>query len=793
MIKRILTIIIAILISSESVLAEGLQVANGTFLQDITPYSDFSEENWTGWQREYFYWGEVEDGRMVLISNDQKTLTPTSQSAMAEGRAVRQRSIPIDEVVSDYSNSYDDHIILIKATLTMPELSDVMGQNDGTYDSSNKKSYAEIAFGAYDPWNPAIITRLVRLVKDNGSETYSVYVNNGDDGRNDVPAHQVKTGISEKVDVIILVKDNNAKYFIDGEYCGQNTFTSNMPSDAYDIGFYCVGGNESDPIMLTVDNAQISVYAVCADAYMGEDDDAISYSFDMDGELVINVSGNMKKEKIGEEVTLSVLSSDMTEIASGESCLGTNGQFEVSATIPQTANLGNYTYKLTLGNGKIINGTFEMPDYSSLNDMLERISNSNSKSEIESVLNSGTNVCSGIEILEQVYPTMDKSFVAEKLFGLVETNQMPTTVAGFVDRVKEYTILSVFNQNIVSYTSDVIDKYASTFGATNECIDYYNNSLNSTGVANVVRNMTGKSFNTYSDAEERFRHLVYTNYITNNNAVGAVNRLAVIENSSYTLGLSFTDTSESVVSALANSQAATPEALMTVYNEATAAPSNPGKKPGTNSGGGGGDDTYVPPIVIPDKVVEAKVYFKDIDNFPWAVEAINFLRENGIVFGKTETNFNPQDNVTREEAISMLMRMFDFKDDTTKANHFKDVSENAWYYKSIKTAMDNNIVSGVSEDSMGIGFNVTRQDFLTMLLRAIITESVVDVYNVQGTAEYTDYESVSDYAKEAVRLFSGLGVVSGYEDGSIKPHNPITRAEAAQIIYKVYKLREGNK
>lgn len=787
MFRKISAVIFAgLMCSGMAASAETIQIANGSFFRDMVPYTDFSEENWNGWQREYFFWGEIDDGKMVLTSNNPKTLMPTSASAMAEGRAVRQRSVPINEVVTDYSSNYGDYTLLIKGTLGMPELSDVKGENDGTYDCTDKKSYAEIAFGAYDPWNPAVVTRLVRLVKDDSAETFSVYINQDSDGRT-VPGEKVRKGVSGTIDVLALVSNNTVKYFIDGKYCGQNVFASNTPSEAYDVGFYCVGGDEADPITLTVDDAQISVYQACTDVYRGEDDDTVEYSFDMENGLVISFFGSMKNEKIGENVTLSVSTSDTTEIAAGTSCLGENGYFEVSADIPLTAKAETHTYKLTLDNGKVVSGTFEMPDYNALYTMLVNISNCTSAEEIENILKNGNNICAGTEILEQIYPIMDKGFAAQKLYELLKANSLPKNVADFVDAVKEYTVISAFNQSLDDFASDIITKLASLFGATEECINYYTASLTQTGINNVEKNMQGQGFDSYADVEESYRHLVYTNYITNNADIGAGERAAIIENASYTLGLTLTNTSETVISALANSGAATPEALMTVYTEITA-PSQ-----STGGGGGGGGGSYVPPVTLPENTSEEKLYFNDLGNFKWAAEAINFLVENNIVFGKSEGYFNPQDNIKREEAIAILMRMFDFKSDTDKANPFKDVSDSDWYYESVKAASDNNIVSGITEECMGIGLNVTRQDFLAMLLRAVITESVIDVYSSTDAAVYTDFDDAGEYAKEAIRLFSQLGVINGYEDGSIKPHNSITRAEAAQITYKVYKLKDGNK
>ena len=52
---------------------------------------------------------------------------------------------------------------------------------------------------------------------------------------------------------------------------------------------------------------------------------------------------------------------------------------------------------------------------------------------------------------------------------------------------------------------------------------------------------------------------------------------------------------------------------------------------------------------------------------------------------------------------------------------------------------------------------------------------------------FTDFEDVPEYARESVRLMAAAGIINGYDDGSFKPLDNATRAEAAQIIYTIIK------
>ena len=63
---------------------------------------------------------------------------------------------------------------------------------------------------------------------------------------------------------------------------------------------------------------------------------------------------------------------------------------------------------------------------------------------------------------------------------------------------------------------------------------------------------------------------------------------------------------------------------------------------------------------------------------------------------------------------------------------------------------------------------------------------------VVGQDEFTDESQISDYAKASVRYLKSIGILSGYADGSFQPANPITRAEAAKLLYELLKWKKVN-
>jgi len=183
----------------------------------------------------------------------------------------------------------------------------------------------------------------------------------------------------------------------------------------------------------------------------------------------------------------------------------------------------------------------------------------------------------------------------------------------------------------------------------------------------------------------------------------------------------------------------------------------------------------------------ASPLFKDIESVPWAKNAINILAEKGIINGKSATEFCPNDTITREEMVKLIVTGFDPDVISAKALAFKDVKLDEWYYDSIAIAHQAKIVSGMSNEHFGVGENITRQDMAKMILSAMVYNRLsFDEQLLNSEAKkFKDSEHIADYAKEAVEMLTKAGVIDGYDDGTFAPNATATRAEAAQILYKV--------
>ncbi len=178
--------------------------------------------------------------------------------------------------------------------------------------------------------------------------------------------------------------------------------------------------------------------------------------------------------------------------------------------------------------------------------------------------------------------------------------------------------------------------------------------------------------------------------------------------------------------------------------------------------------------------------FNDISGVTWAVEAIANLSSKGIIDGKAEGVFAPNDAITRAEFIKILIGAFELVDDEANTD-FKDVQENDWYYKYIASAQKRDIVAGRADGTFGVDKMISRQDMVVLLDRVAKLVGVILPQSEQKL-NFMDFDLIDNYAKQAVREFANAGIVSGMDNDKFAPLETATRAQAAKLIFEILKL-----
>ena len=217
----------------------------------------------------------------------------------------------------------------------------------------------------------------------------------------------------------------------------------------------------------------------------------------------------------------------------------------------------------------------------------------------------------------------------------------------------------------------------------------------------------------------------------------------------------------------------------------------PGSNSGGTGGGGGGassgnkktESKADGAIGIPVAPVEQKkAPFDDMANYAWATEAVTALAKEGVISGDGTGNFDGNKELTREEFVTMLVKAAGVYDPVAVSYHFDDIKEGDWFYPAVSTAFNGKLVFGVEEHRFGIGEKLTRQDLATLAYRA--AQNLPEY--TRDKKAFTDDKSISDYAKEAVYELYTRSIINGMGDNEFQPMGYATKAQGAQILYGLF-------
>ena len=126
-----------------------------------------------------------------------------------------------------------------------------------------------------------------------------------------------------------------------------------------------------------------------------------------------------------------------------------------------------------------------------------------------------------------------------------------------------------------------------------------------------------------------------------------------------------------------------------------------------------------------------------------------------------------------------------------KISPFRDVPTDAYYYEAVKWAQKKGITGGIGDGLFAPDDQITREQIVTILYRFAKFRGL-DVGDTTDLAKkFTDAARVSDYAKEALSWAVAVGIINGMPDNTIAPQNSATRAEVATIIMRYTKLVSG--
>lgn len=184
------------------------------------------------------------------------------------------------------------------------------------------------------------------------------------------------------------------------------------------------------------------------------------------------------------------------------------------------------------------------------------------------------------------------------------------------------------------------------------------------------------------------------------------------------------------------------------------------------------------------KVVDNYKYFDDVYNGLWFKSAVDFVSSHELFNGTGGGMFSPSAPMTRAMLVTVLHRLEGLPA-AGGINSFTDVKDGRWYTDAIIWANENKIVKGYGKGLFGTNDNVTREQMAVILYRYAQTQGVEGkTTSLEG---FTDAESVSSWAVEAMQWAVGSGIITG-KSGGIVPKGNASRAEVATMLMRLVKL-----
>ncbi|MFC0216601.1 endo-1,4-beta-xylanase [Paenibacillus chartarius] len=184
--------------------------------------------------------------------------------------------------------------------------------------------------------------------------------------------------------------------------------------------------------------------------------------------------------------------------------------------------------------------------------------------------------------------------------------------------------------------------------------------------------------------------------------------------------------------------------------------------------------------------VPVEVRFSDLARMEWAAGSISALAARGIVDGVSDASFAPEKDVTRAEFVQLLVRTLDLHANGANGggNPFSDVEQGEWYYEAVLTAHRLGIVNGVKEGFFGVQDLISREDMAVMIYRAMAAARLT-LEPVKAPEAFADGADIAGYAQEAVAALQQAGMINGMNEGEFAPKAAANRAQAAAMLHQL--------
>ena len=182
-----------------------------------------------------------------------------------------------------------------------------------------------------------------------------------------------------------------------------------------------------------------------------------------------------------------------------------------------------------------------------------------------------------------------------------------------------------------------------------------------------------------------------------------------------------------------------------------------------------------------DPSTDVSEIFTDVPANHWAKAAIQYVYDNGLMTGVSDTAFAPEATTTRAMIVSMLARLEGVE--SAESAGFADVAANDWYATAVNWAAASGITSGTGDGNFSPNTAITREQLAAILMnyaqykgQDVSARATLDTYN--------DATAISSWANDVMSWAVAEGLLIGVTNDQLQPQGNATRAQVAAILQR---------
>lgn len=177
-----------------------------------------------------------------------------------------------------------------------------------------------------------------------------------------------------------------------------------------------------------------------------------------------------------------------------------------------------------------------------------------------------------------------------------------------------------------------------------------------------------------------------------------------------------------------------------------------------------------------------KADFADVAADAWYADAVQYVFENGMMGGTSETTFSPNLTTTRGMIVTILYRL-ENEPAVTGTTAFTDVAADQYYADAVAWAAQNGIIAGIDATTFAPNKAITREQMAAILYRYAQFKGY-DVSAKTDLSVYTDAAQIGTYAVDAMAWANGAELITGTSTTTLTPAGQATRAQVATILMR---------